>query len=56
MTEKDLHKMICYLADKVEKLEKEKKCECETTNEKKDSTVQYKTTIDVISNNQDIIT
>ena len=27
MTEKDMEKMLCYLADKVEKLEKER-CKC----------------------------
>tara|TARA_R100001369_G_scaffold6488_1_gene17276 strand:- start:11195 stop:11362 length:168 start_codon:yes stop_codon:yes gene_type:complete len=55
MTEKDLHKMICYLADKVEKLERNQ-CKCDSISEKKDSPVQYKTNIDVISNNQENVT
>jgi hypothetical protein len=45
MTEKDLHKMICYLADKVEKLERNQ-CECKSTNEAKPSPVQYTTNYD----------
>tara|TARA_R110002020_G_scaffold73125_2_gene187540 strand:+ start:166 stop:330 length:165 start_codon:yes stop_codon:yes gene_type:complete len=44
MTENDMAKMICYLADKVEKLEKER-CKC---NDKTPdiSDVKYKTNYD----------
>ena len=34
MTEKDIEKMLCYLADKVEKLEKER-CKCNDNNDAK---------------------
>ena len=34
MTEKDMEKMLCYLADKVEKLEKEQ-CKCNNDNDAK---------------------
>mgnify|MGYP003141502690 FL=1 len=34
MTERDMEKMLCYLADKVEKLEKER-CKCNDNNDGK---------------------
>ena len=44
MTENDMAKMICYLADRVEKLEKER-CKCK--DDKPDlSDIKYKTNYD----------
>ena len=49
MTENDMAKMICYLADRVEKLEKER-CKCNDDNpdllDEVSPTVTYKTNYD----------